>query len=310
VLSALRERFKTAEIKHEDPIFHVHVDGNLVVSVNWRTREFQLAGRVWPVHADYAGRGWHEALVESAYAAALATERAQYGGYGGSGNTATQATAATPRIRAVDKVRKMLALAKGRENTPEGETAAKLALKVMAENALADEDIAVPPEVEERSYECVADWDRALWLACTKHVGAVLLHDQVTNDLVTFGPDETLELAEYLHDTIARGLQKEQPDNGTPYARGFLATAVAAVAKRLEAMHKAAAKEDVRGTALVRLATANTAAWAAAHLDIEPEAPINEHQLRREAAGLYVPEGAAAGRRVPIVTAIVNKGGS
>lgn len=289
--------FVGATITFEAPVFTVTVDGVPVVAVNVTARTFTLPGRFWP-KAKYEGRGWPEALADAAFVAIQATNRA----------SRPRPTVAhdAKRERTVERVKKMLALAMGQAGTPEGETAARIALRVMSEHALFDRDLVEPASVKQRSYRATAPWDRSLWATCARHVGAVALEDTLTGKLVVFGPDETLDLAAYLHHTIARGLVAERADDGSIYANGFLSTAVSAVAQRLTAMRKGAQRLDPVGTSLVVAQAASTAAWVSVHVDVEPTAPRRSRRPPLGAA-LFVPEGAAAGKRVPIVTGIREK---
>lgn len=294
VAARLQMRFPADEVQIDGPWVRVVRDGEPVLSVLPRKRRFAIPGVQWPERGFVEGSMWPEDLADAAADALEAIEAERRG---------ITSAASAVRGRALDRLTKLLALAADQRGLPEGETAARLALRVMADAGLVEGN-ANSVQIEQRHVIGCPRWERDLWGCCCEHVGAVILEDAYNGGHLLVGTGDQLDLCEYLQFTIARGLVAERVDDGSRGADEFLRTAVAIVERRLRAMRVRGRRGDPAADAAARKRAAQAAAWTAVHITLDPP----QRAPRLDQIALWpVVAGAEAGRRVPIVTAL--KGG-
>lgn len=294
VAARLQARFPHDQIEIDGAWVRVSRDFAVVLHVLPMRRRFAIPGVQWPVQGDYSGANVPEDLADAAADALEAVEAERSRGRRSPGN------APAGRERAMDRVQKLLALAADQLGKPEGETAARLALKVMSEAGLIDGDVSAL-QIVQRRIGRAAPWNRELWSACCEHVGAVILEDTHVGGFVIFGTEDQLDLAAFVHHVVARGLLAEREEDASYAAGEFLCTAVCVVRKRLRVMRARARRVDAAGDDASRKRASRAAAWAAVRLDV---APMSRAPRADEIAPMPVAAGAEAGRRVPIVTAL------
>ena len=223
---------------------------------------------------------------------------------------------AKPRHEIVDRVRKLLATARDQKGKPEGDAAARLALRAMSAHAIEESEVAAAERrgtIEERDYDTAewADWRRALLGECGVHTGCIDGMDDATGVAYLYGPESMLDLAEYLFEIIEAGLEKEadkqrarwqaaqwvpmSTDRLNSHMVGWYRSAVAAIRQRLEHMRREEAQVDPKGTALVKLQSEDVHEWLQKqNVEVPSEIPeaTDSYQFSRD--------GFDAGQRIPI----------
>jgi hypothetical protein len=157
-----------------------------------------------------------------------------------------------------DKIAKLLALAENVSGTPEGITAASIAMKLMKEHAIEYGDLAGAEEIEQRDVpgENLAMWRRSLVEVVAKHCQCRSL--KIGPKLVMFGHTNDLETALYLLTLLEAQVASEgwtfadarrYSANRYTDVDSFLRTVVIRLHSRLSELR--AEDEETVGTALV-----------------------------------------------------------
>ena len=177
-----------------------------------------------------------------------------------------------PASTTAARIRKLLDLARDQEGTPEGDTAARIARRLMRQSAHERAkqwskrgDITVT----KRSFELGARWPwrRRLAAAVARHCACVAAWPRRGTTVVLFGAVGTLEIAEYLLAVLLREIDlaraswlaaQEDHDPMEPMSpdlarrtTGFSNSAVAAVEARLRELRRQERDQDPSGHALV-----------------------------------------------------------
>ena len=106
----------------------------------------------------------------------------------------------------VEKIKKILRLAMDQNGTPEGETAAKLAAKIMAAHQVAMSDIELgsevePDPIEEQQFNCPQSvWRRLLANVVAKHCQCTAAYNTYRGGMKIhlYGHRSDIEIAKYL----------------------------------------------------------------------------------------------------------------
>ncbi len=180
------------------------------------------------------------------------------------------------------RIRKLLHLAQDQEGTPEGETAARIARRLMRQTAHARarewsqrSDITV----RKRTLDLGARWPwrRRLASAVAKHCACVAAWPSRGTTVVLFGAVGTLDIADYLLRVLLREIDEaraswlsKQSDHdlleplSPDLARrttGFCNAAVGAVEARLREMRRQEREDDPNGHALVHDEATSVRRW-------------------------------------------------
>lgn len=187
------------------------------------------------------------------------------------------------------KIKKMLGLAEDQMGTPEGETAAALARKLMQQHAIevADLDLveaqnADPIEKKVTSVELQKNWMRDLFHVVGKHCEVqVVMHPRSTQ-MTIYGHRSGTEVCEYLYRVLARAIATEVVDylksegiTRSAYAEwltgytSYCASAVQGVSAKLASIRKAAQDADPQGAALVLRKADQVQEWIKADSSIK-----------------------------------------
>ena len=182
-----------------------------------------------------------------------------------------------PMIR---KLQKMLALATDRAGTPEGETAARLAHKLLREAGLTMADVAgvdnTPDPIQENVFRvAAATWRRSLWASVARFCGCDVFYTTGTKRLVVVGRKSDAEVAEYLVgsfiaqlDAELRQYKREHPWGTRSDWNSWRRSAASGVASKLRKLTEDARAEDAQGTALVVSRRAQARAWMDEHYNL------------------------------------------
>jgi hypothetical protein len=180
------------------------------------------------------------------------------------------------------RIAKLLQLARDQEGTPEGETAARIARKLMRDSARdrarawsQRSDITIL----QRRFELGARWPwrRRLAAAVAKHCACVAAWPRRGTHVILFGAAGTLDIADYLLVVLLRevdearaGWLAEQPDYDPSEplppdlarrSTGFCNSAIGAIEARLRAMRQEESTVDPTGHALVLAEAASVQDW-------------------------------------------------
>lgn len=181
-----------------------------------------------------------------------------------------------PRSRRADRIRKLLALARDQEGTPEGEAAGRLARRLMLQQARAQANrryrgLPEDDPMRRRRIDLGGPerWRRRLAASVARHVGCVAAWPRGEDHAWFFGHRSAGEVAEYLFDVLQREvldacaawLRDEAPmptfeeAQADPEDRrrrtSFCQSAVSAVDTRLKDLRAGEDGRDPTGTALV-----------------------------------------------------------
>jgi hypothetical protein len=214
-----------------------------------------------------------------------------------------------------DRIRKLLDLAKDQAGTPEGETAARVARRLMLGEARnqagracgrINEDDPIGRHTMDLGGR--APWRRRLSAAVARHCACVAAWERGGGAVVLFGHTSAHLIAEYLYTVLAREVEgasgvwiredahaltereaEEDPDNGKRIS-AFCHSAVTAVDNRLAELRVQERGEDPRGTALVLNRGRDVKRWLKENgYDFEPS-PARPWR--------YSQEGYLAGHRI------------
>ena len=177
-----------------------------------------------------------------------------------------------PSSSAAARIRKLLHLARDQEGTPEGDTAARIARRLMRQTAherakqwSQRSDITI----SRRAFELGARWPwrRRLASCVARHCACVAAWPRRGTTVTLFGAVGTLEIAEYLLSVLLREIDvararwlaaQDDHDPMEPMSpelarrtTGFCNSAVAAVEARLRELRRQEREQDPSGHALV-----------------------------------------------------------
>lgn len=184
----------------------------------------------------------------------------------------------------VDRIRKALALAEDQAGTAEGDTAAKIARKLMRKHAIEAADLDHEPEDDpmveyEFEIEKRQQWRRDLAHGLAKHCEVFSLHTYGTNKMTLYGQKSGVEVAEYLYSVVVRQVEQLLDahvamfmDEGTwgPLTTGqkrsqrnsFCRSAVWRIRARLKALRQTEENESPGTTALMKRQFNEAKQWA------------------------------------------------
>ena len=172
----------------------------------------------------------------------------------------------------IAKIEKLLRLSQDQDGTPEGETAARLASKMMAAHAIEMASIDLTKEVEHDPMEKqdmkvrVSVWRRQLATVLGTHCNCTVAYSSIKGVgqfISMYGHRTDIELLKYLYDICERQIEAEarryvnsiEGDwRGGKKIMGnnFRRSAVVGLGTKLEEIRKDAQAENVEGFALVR----------------------------------------------------------
>lgn len=183
----------------------------------------------------------------------------------------------------VDKIRKAMALAERQAGTPEGDTAARIARKLMHRHAVElhqlEEDESDPLIKSTFTIQKKTVWRRELMHGVAKHCELLCLTVTGTRRLTLYGRRSGVEIAEYLYAVILRQIERAF-DAHVNHLKGlgiwattsagrkrsarnsFCRSAVWAVRERLKGMRDVEAVEDPQTTALMAKRSAEAERFA------------------------------------------------
>lgn len=183
------------------------------------------------------------------------------------------------RERAV-RIEKLLQLARDQQGTPEGETAARIAGRLMRDSARhRKQTLRAEPTICERVIELGAKWPwrRRLAASVARHCACVAAWPKTGSKVALFGAVGTVDIAEYLLTVLLREIDQARADwleeqvdwdpllpMSPELARrctGFCGSAVGAVEARLSELRTLERGEDPTGTALVHDEAAAVRRW-------------------------------------------------
>lgn len=179
----------------------------------------------------------------------------------------SSASAERAARRAVDRIRKLLAVAADQPDTPEGETAARLARKLMAQHDLAGRELD-PKDVDPIArvpldLDGTVRWRRKLAAAVARHCECVLSWSPTRGSAFLYGRTSGVALAEYLLAVFQREVEEarirfdhdlplmmREADRRSRWA-DFCGSAVLAIEIRLRGMREEEARVRPEDCALV-----------------------------------------------------------
>ena len=178
----------------------------------------------------------------------------------------------------IRKLEKMLRLARSQDGTPEGETAARLAARLMASHAISMAEINLdrrldPDPIERQSFETgQSNWRRGLTNILAKHCSCRSSYWRKTMSL--YGHRSDIEVVKYLYDICRRQIEQAAQaylDSDLPswYDRGqrrsaannFRRSAVSGLHQKLIGIRSDLKVENPTGTALVVTRKAQVDSW-------------------------------------------------
>lgn len=203
----------------------------------------------------------------------------------------------------IAKIEKVLRLAASTEGTPEGETAARLAAKLMAAHQIEIADIDLDREVEDdpieaRTFDKVgaSNWRRQLFHILAKHCSATTGYRGKT--VTVYGHRSDVEVCAYLYDICRRQIDaaakaylRLYPHLGRSGGNDFRRSAVAGLSSKLRAIRADVAREESEGSALVRCRGEKVDRWVADNFTFG---------RARRVSYRHSPAGWQAGRKVSL----------
>lgn len=227
-----------------------------------------------------------------------------------------------PKI--ASKILKLLKLAEDQAGTSEGESAARMAHKLMREHAVS---VSLGDEQDEDRIQEIyevgsANWKRSLMWRLAEHCSVYAIRwskaAQWTGkqwrsnkkNFKLFGKPSNVEICLHLFKVCERQIEKEYQiyretlpswyDRGMvkAAANDFRTSAVRGLASKLEDMRKEAQSEDAQGTALVAQERAQAEAWA------KDSGKVGKVTQTRMPTTRYNQDGYNAGRRVRLHDAV------
>ncbi|MCP4806563.1 MAG: DUF2786 domain-containing protein [Proteobacteria bacterium] len=213
---------------------------------------------------------------------------------------------------AIERIKKLVALAGDQAGTPEGESAMRMARQLMVEHSIelaqlqADERDAVDP-FDRRPLDLAgrAHWRRQLLSMVAQHCECIAGWSRTGNAASLYGRKSAVEIAEYLFLVLLRQVTMERaafmvdlqlrgddPD-GIRRTRDFCQSALLALRLRFEQLRGIEPEES---TALVRQSARGLGDWMEnrGH-KLAPEPPFGFR---------YDAKGYQAGYRIPLVDAV------
>jgi hypothetical protein len=220
----------------------------------------------------------------------------------------------------IAKIEKLLRLSQDQCDSPEGETAARLASKMMAAHAIDMASIDLTKEVEHDPMEKqdmkvrVSVWRRQLATVLGAHCNCTVAYTSmkgIGQYISMYGHRTDIELLKYLYDICERQIEAEARryvDSFRKASRGakkimgnnFRRSAVVGLDTKLEEIRKDAQAENVEGFALVRSRKQKVDEW------------VNENYSFRSGSNgsyNYNSDGYSAGRNVSLSAGVGSSGG-
>ena len=220
----------------------------------------------------------------------------------------------------IAKIEKLLRLSQDQSGTPEGETAARLASRMMAAHAIEMASIDLDKEVEHDPMEKqdmrvrVSVWRRILASTLGVHCNcqvAYTSHKGFGQYISMYGHRTDIELLKYLYDICERQIEAEarryvneldEWDRGTKKMLGnnFRRSAVAGLNSKLMEIRKDTQAENAEGFALVRSRKQKVDEW------------VNENYSFRSGTSSgygHSSDGYKAGRNVKLSAGVGSSGG-
>ena len=171
----------------------------------------------------------------------------------------------------IAKIEKLLRLSKDQDGTPEGETAARLASRMMAAHAIEMASIDLTKNTEHDPMEKqdmqvrVSVWRRQLATVLGTHCNCTVAYSSIKGVgqfISMYGHRTDIELLKYLYDICERQIEAEarryMKDAYSPFRGGerkmgnnFRRSAVSGLNTKLEEIRREAQAENVEGFALV-----------------------------------------------------------
>ncbi len=160
----------------------------------------------------------------------------------------------------VRKIQAILRLAEDRKGTPEGETAAKHAFRLMREYAIDQSRLEVKEKIIELNQEIGrSNWLRSLFGDIAEFCSCKAFIWSGQRQMTIAGHESDIEIAHYLFDLVREQIEREckyyLAENpfikGKGAANDFKMSAVYGVHTKLEEIKRNARGEDPTGTALV-----------------------------------------------------------
>jgi len=219
----------------------------------------------------------------------------------------------------IAKIEKLLRLSQDQDGTPEGETAARLASKMMAAHAIEMASIDLTKDVEHDPMEKqdmkvrVSVWRRSLASVLGEHCNCTVAYSSIKGIgqfISMYGHRTDIELLKYLYDICERQIEGEARryvNNLDLHWRGgkkmlgnnFRRSAVAGLRTKLEEIRKDTQAENAEGFALVRSRKQKVDEW------------VNEnYSFRSGNSGSYSHNSAgySAGRNVSLSAGVGSSG--
>lgn len=225
---------------------------------------------------------------------------------------ATSSPAERAARRAVERIRKLLAVAADQPGTPEGESAARIARRLMAEHDVAGRDLdprAVDPIGRvPLAVDGTVRWRRKLAAAVARHCECVLSWSPGQGNAYLYGRTSGIALAEYLLAVFQREVEEARTrfDHDLPLMMpeadrrsrwsDFCGSAVLAIEIRLRGLREEEARVRPEDCVLVSRRGEELRDWLDEQgVRFKKGAPDIFH---------YDPEGYAAGQRIVVHDAV------
>lgn len=180
----------------------------------------------------------------------------------------------------IAKIEKLLRLARNQDGTPEGETAAKLASRMMTAHAIDMASIDVDraaehdPMEEQRMQTRSSVWRRLLANAIAKHCNCRMAYSSghhIGQTVYIYGHRTDIELMKYLYSICERQIENQAREYTSQFPAGmpgkrsignnFRRSAVTGLSHKLYEIRKDAERENVEGFALVRSRSQAVSDW-------------------------------------------------
>jgi hypothetical protein len=229
------------------------------------------------------------------------------------------------RLKAMNRIRKLLRLAEDQEGLPEGQAALALATSLMAEHDLhrssVDLSARADADFKHRGFELGAaePWRRTLVDAIAEYFDCVALYEKGNSAVETYGPEHALPQVEYTFVVYMRQLQRVWREHAESLRaeglwsglsklrqlearEGFCVSFVLGVKERLDEERKAELKEDPVSASAVKRQRKDLERWM--------RTAGVRWRAKTTDVGSFSPEGFEAGKTAQIDPGLAGRTGT